>query len=262
MAKVQKPVRAPDLKQWKADGRKIAMLTAYEAPMARTFDEAGVDILLVGDSLGMTVLGYETTIPVTLDDVVHHTRAVARGAKRALVLADMPFLTYHTGQAIENAGKLLQAGAAAVKLEGGGVVVETVKQLVDVGIPVMAHVGLTPQSFHQQGGFRRQGLDPQAADRLVKDAQALEQAGAFAVLVECVASEAAKRITEAVTVPTIGIGSGPHCDGQVLVAHDMLGMQDWSPGFAKRYAELGKEISRAATAYCDEVRDGSFPPDG
>jgi len=231
--------------------------------MARTFDEVGIDIVLVGDSLGMTVLGYETTIPVTLDDVVHHTRAVARGVKRALVLADMPFLTYHTGQAIENAGRLLQAGATAVKLEGGGeAVVEVVRQLVEAGIPVMAHVGLTPQSFHQQGGFRKQGLDPAAVDTLVTQAQALEQAGAFAVLVECVASDAAKRITDAVTVPTIGIGAGPHCDGQVLVAHDMLGMQEWSPTFAKRYAELGKEISRAAKAYCDEVRDGSFPADG
>ena len=255
-------MRVPDLKKWKPEGRRVAMLTAYDAPMARTFDEAGVDVILVGDSLGMTVLGYDTTIPVTLDDIAYHTGTVARVTERALVVADMPFLTYQTGHALENAGELMRAGAAAVKVEGGGPVVDTVKQLVESGIPVMGHVGLTPQSVHQLGGLRLQGRSDEAVEEMVAVANDLEAAGAFSIVVECVPHEAAKKVPEAVSIPTIGIGAGPHWDGQVLVAHDMLGMQEWSPKFAKRYAELGQQMAEAAQAYCEEVRDGSFPADG
>src|SRR5688572_6987874 len=221
-------VRVPDLRERKRRGEKIAMLTAYDATMARLLDRAGVDVLLVGDSVGVVVLGHEHTLPVTLDDMVHHTRAVARGATRALIVADMPFMTYQASveDAVRNAGRLLQAGAAAVKLEGGVPIVAAVRRLVELGIPVMGHLGLQPQSLHQVGGYRRQAMQREDIEALVEEAHALERAGVFAVVLEAVGTEAARRVTEALAIPTIGIGAGPECDGQVLVSHDMLGLFD------------------------------------
>jgi 3-methyl-2-oxobutanoate hydroxymethyltransferase len=221
MPEQAKPIRAPDLKEKKRRGEKIAMLTAYDATMARLLDRAGIDVLLVGDSLGMVILGHETTVPVTLEETIHHTRAVARGARRSLVVADMPFLTYQVSlpEAVRNAGRLMQEGrTAAVKLEGGRAVLEVTERLVDVGIPVMGHLGLLPQSVHQLGGFRRQAADQPSAERLIEDAHNLETAGAFAVVLESIPEEVALAVTRELTIPTIGIGAGPHCDGQVLVS--------------------------------------------
>ena len=258
-----KPIRAPDLKEKKRRGEKIAMLTAYDATMARLLDRAGIDVLLVGDSLGMVILGHETTVPVTLEETIHHTRAVSRGARRALVIADMPFLTYQvsTPEAVRNAGRLMQEGrAAAVKLEGGRAVLEVTERLVDVGIPVMGHLGLLPQSVHQLGGFRRQATDQPSAERLIEDAHNLETAGAFAVVLESIPEEVALAVTRELTIPTIGIGAGPHCDGQVLVSYDALGLFDeFVPPFVKQYAQLGAEIVSAAQAYADDVRTSRFP---
>ena len=258
-----KPIRAPDLKEKKRRGEKIAMLTAYDATMARLLDRAGIDVLLVGDSLGMVILGHETTVPVTLEETIHHTRAVARGARRALVIADMPFLTYQVSvpEAVRNAGRLMQEGrAAAVKLEGGRAVLEVTERLVDVGIPVMGHLGLLPQSVHQLGGFRRQAADQPSAERLIEDAHNLETAGAFAVVLESIPEEVALAVTRELTIPTIGIGAGPHCDGQVLVSYDALGLFDeFVPPFVKQYAQLGAEIVSAAQAYADDVRASRFP---
>jgi 3-methyl-2-oxobutanoate hydroxymethyltransferase len=256
-------VRIPDLQARKRRGERIVVLTAYDATMARLFDRAGVDVLLVGDSLGMVVLGHETTLPVTLDDMVHHTRAVVRGTRHALVVADMPFLTYQVSipDALRNAGRLLQeGGAAAVKLEGGRAVVEAVARLVDVGIPVMGHLGLLPQSVHQMGGFTRQATDPDGAAALLDDAMALEQAGAFAVVLEAIPHEVAHEVTKRLTIPTIGIGAGPDCDGQVLVSHDMLGLFDrFVPSFVKQYAHLSETIVDASRRYAEDVRAGRFP---
>ena len=239
------------------------MLTAYDATMARLLDRAGVDALLVGDSLGMVVLGYENTVRVTLDDILHHTRAVSRGAQRALVVADMPFLTYQvsTAEAVRNAGRLLQeGGAAAVKLEGGRPVIDVVKRLVDVGIPVMGHLGLLPQSVHQVGGFIRQATRPEDADRLIADAHALEEAGAFAIVIEAVPSEVARAATAHVGIPTIGIGAGPDCDGQILVSHDILGLFDGLvPPFVQQYAHLSDTVVDAGRAYVEDVRAGRYP---
>ena len=258
-----KPIRAPDLKEKKRRGEKIAMLTAYDATMARLLDRAGIDVLLVGDSLGMVILGYETTVPVTIEETLHHTRAVARGARRALVVADMPFLTYQVSmpEAVRNAGRLMQEGrAAAVKLEGGRAVLEVTERLVDVGIPVMGHLGLLPQSVHQLGGFRRQATDQPSAEQLIEDAHNLETAGAFAVVLESIPEEVALAVTRELTIPTIGIGAGPHCDGQVLVSYDALGLFDeFVPPFVKQYAQLGAEIVSAAQAYADDVRASRFP---
>ena len=258
-----KPIRAPDLKEKKRRGEKIAMLTAYDATMARLLDRAGIDVLLVGDSLGMVILGHETTVPVTLEETIHHTRAVARGTRRALVVADMPFLTYQVSmpEAVRNAGRLMQEGrAAAVKLEGGRAVLEVTERLVDVGIPVMGHLGLLPQSVHQLGGFRRQATDQPSAERLIEDAHNLETAGAFAVVLESIPEEVALAVTRELTIPTIGIGAGPHCDGQVLVSYDALGLFDeFVPPFVKQYAQLGAEIVSAAQAYADDVRASRFP---
>jgi 3-methyl-2-oxobutanoate hydroxymethyltransferase len=258
-----KPIRAPDLKEKKRRGEKIAMLTAYDATMARLLDRAGIDVLLVGDSLGMVILGHETTVPVTLEETIHHTRAVARGARRALVVADMPFLTYQVSvpEAVRNAGRLMQEGrAAAVKLEGGRAVLEVTERLVDVGIPVMGHLGLLPQSVHQLGGFRRQAADQPSAERLIEDAHNLETAGAFAVVLESIPEEVALAVTRELTIPTIGIGAGPHCDGQVLVSYDALGLFDeFVPPFVKQYAQLGAEIVSAAQAYAEDVRSSRFP---
>jgi len=255
-------MRVPDLREKKRRGEKIAVLTAYDATMARLLDGAGVDVLLVGDSVGVVVLGYEHTLPVTLDDMLHHTRAVARGATRALVVADMPFMTYQVSveEAVRNAGRLLQAGAAAVKVEGGPAIAGAIRRLVEVGIPVMGHLGLQPQSVHQLGGYRRQAVQREDIEALVEDAHALERAGVFAIVLEAVGHDAARQVTSAVSVPTIGIGAGPDCDGQVLVSHDMLGLFDGHiPSFVKQYTHLAEEIDRAARAYADDVRAGRFP---
>jgi 3-methyl-2-oxobutanoate hydroxymethyltransferase len=257
-------VRVPDLRQKKQAGEKIAMLTAYDATMARLLDRAGIDVLLVGDSLGTVILGYEHTLPVTLDAMIHHTRAVSRGADRALVVSDMPFMTYQVSvaEAVRNAGRLLQeGGAAAVKLEGGRAVLDVVRRLVDVGIPVMGHLGLQPQSVHQVGGYAKRASEPREAAALLDDALALEQAGAFAIVLESIPSEVARTVTSRVAVPTIGIGCGPHCDGQVLVSYDMLGLFEGQvPPFVKQYANLAADVTTATRAYVDEVRAGVYPP--
>ena len=258
-----KPVRVPDLVQMKRRGEKITMLTAYDATMARLLDKAGIDIFLVGDSLGMVVMGYDTTIPVTLDMVLHHCQAVVRGTRHALVVADLPFLTYQVdpSETLRNAGRLIQeGGAAAVKMEGGHAVVEPTRRLRDAGIPVMGHLGLTPQSIHQMGGFRPQAQTAEAAERLIEDAIALESAGVFAVVLESIPPEISERVTAALGVPTIGIGAGPQCDGQVLVSYDMLGLFDeFVPSFVKQYAKMGEAVVDAAKAYAEDVRSGRFP---
>ena len=256
-------IRVPDLKEKKARGEKIAMLTAYDATMARLLDQAGVDALLVGDSLGMVVLGYDTTLAVTLDDMLHHTRAVVRGASRALVVTDMPFLSYQVSadEAVRNAGRLLQeGGASAVKLEGGRPVIEAVRRMVDVGIPVMGHLGLQPQSVHRLGGYVKQATRTEDADALIADTIALQDAGAFAVVLESIPEEVARAASAAVTIPTIGIGAGPHCDGQVLVSYDMLGLFDrFIPSFVKQYANLAEAVQAATRSYVEDVREGRYP---
>jgi 3-methyl-2-oxobutanoate hydroxymethyltransferase len=256
-------MRVPDLKECKRRGEKIVMLTAYDATMARLLDRAGVDVLLVGDSLGMVVLGYENTLSVTLADMIHHTRAVSRGASRALVVADMPFLTYQVSaeEAVRNAGRLVQeGGATAVKLEGGRPVVDVVRRLVDVGIPVMGHLGLQPQSINKLGGYVRQARRPEEAEALLADAIALEEAGACAVVLEAIPPAAARKVTEGIGIPTIGIGAGPDCDGQVLVSYDMLGLYDvFVPPFVKQYANLADTVVAAAQQYAIDVRAGHYP---
>src|SRR5436309_3166807 len=263
MTGLTRKVRAPDLARMKARGERIVMLTAYDATMARLLDRAGIDLLLVGDSLGQVILGLDTTIPVTLDAVIHHTRAVARGATRALVVADMPFLTYQVSaeEALRNAGRLIQeGGAAAVKLEGGQPVAEAVRRLTAAGLPVMGHVGLTPQHVHRLGGMRRQAREEEAAQELTRDALALEDAGAFAVVVEAVPDAVAEAVTSRLKIPTIGIGAGPHCDGQVLVSYDMFGLFDAHvPSFVKQYANLGDLVMSAAKDYAKDVRQGDYP---
>jgi len=261
----RKKITPVDIQTMKKEGKKITMLTAYDYPMALLEDRAGIEIILVGDSLGMTVLGYENTIPVTMDEMIHHTKAVTRGAKYALILGDMPFMSYNTSErdAILNAGRFMkEAGADAVKLEGGASVKDIVKALVKAGIPVMGHIGLTPQTISMLGGFKVQGKDAQAAQRIIDDALFLENAGAFAVLLEAVPAPIAKRITERLTVPTIGIGAGVHCDGQVLVVHDLLGLFDrFTPRFAKRYINLSEMILTALETYREEVLAEKFPTD-
>jgi len=257
-------VRAPDLCLMKERGERIVMLTAYDATMARLFDRGGVDLLLVGDSLGNVILGLDTTIPVTLEAMVHHTRAVTRGASRALVVADLPFLTFQVSpeQAMHNAARLFQeGGAAAVKLEGGSPVAETVRRLTEAGLPVMGHLGLTPQYIHHLGGMRQQARSDEAAQELITDALALEDAGAFALVLEAIPDAVAEAVTSRLRIPTIGIGAGPHCDGQVLVSYDVLGLFDaFVPPFAKQYAQLGQQILNAVSHYAEEVRQGVFPP--
>lgn len=257
-----KPVRAPDLSAMKSRGERITMLTAYDWTMARLLDRAGIDVLLVGDSLGMVVLGHPTTVPVTLDMMVHHTRAVSRGTERALVVADLPFMTYQIDVAdtMRNAVRLVQdGGAAAVKIEGGRAVVEVTRRLVDAGIPVMSHLGLTPQAIHRIGGFRKQAQSDEDAERLIEDAIALESAGAFAIVLESIPPGISVRVTESVTIPTIGIGAGPGCDGQVLVSYDMLGLFDGPvPVFVTAYAKLGDAVVEAARAYAEDVRSGRY----
>ena len=251
------------LQAMKERGEKITMLTAYDATFARLLDEGQVDILLVGDSLGMVIQGQETTLPVTLDEMIYHIRAVARGTRRAQVVGDMPFMSYQAGidDALDNAGRLVKEGGChAVKLEGGAQHAELVSRLVACGIPVMGHVGLTPQSFHQMGGFKVQGRGNGEADRLIADARALESAGAYSIVLEGIPAEIAVQITESVGIPTIGIGAGAGCDGQVLVIYDLLGMDDsFKPKFVRRYEHLATRIRTAVDAYVDDVRSGNFP---
>ncbi len=255
-------VTIPELVRLKGQ-RRWAMMTAYDYPTARLVDESGVECILVGDSLGMVVLGYPTTVPVTMDDMVRHASAVARGAKRALLVGDMPFGSYQTSadEAFRNAARFLkEAGMDAVKFEGGAEVVETARHLVRNGIAVMGHVGLTPQRVAQFGGFKVQAKDAHSAKQLIDDARALEDAGCFSIVLESVPARVAALVTERLSIPTIGIGAGPHCDAQVLVLHDTVGLfPDFTPKFAKRYAELGAEVVAAMRAYREEVEEGTFP---
>jgi 3-methyl-2-oxobutanoate hydroxymethyltransferase len=252
-----------DVQRFKDEHRRFAVLTAYDFLSARILDEAGIPILLVGDSLGMVMLGYPTTLQVTLDEMLHHARAVSRGSRQALLVGDLPFMSYQVSveQAITSAGRFLQeAGMHAVKLEGGGPVIEITKRLTEIGIPVMGHLGLTPQSVHRMGGFKVQGKSQAQAARILADARALEKAGAFSLVLEGVPSELASRITQELHIPTIGIGAGPGTDGQVLVFHDMLGITTGkAPKFVKRYANLAEEIGKAATRFALEVGSGAFP---
>jgi 3-methyl-2-oxobutanoate hydroxymethyltransferase len=256
-------VTVPEIVKMKQRGEKIACLTAYDYSFARILDGAGVDILLVGDSVGCVVQGQPNTLPVTMDEMLYHTRAVVRGRKRALVAGDMPFLSFQLGkeQAIQNAGRFLQeAGAEAVKLEGGIAMRETIRAIVQIGIPVMGHIGLTPQSVHRFGGYKMQGKEKDQRQAILGDALAVQEAGAFAVVLEGIPADLAMEITERLTIPTIGIGAGVHCDGQVLVIHDMLGLfDDFRPKFVKRYAELGEIMTAAVKSFIEEVREQKFP---
>ncbi len=256
-------ITTADIRDMKKRGDKIVMMTAYDYPTARLVDEAGVDMILVGDTLGMVVLGYDSTLPVTMEDMIHHTKAVVRGAQHAMVVGDMPFGSYQTGwqDAMKNAARFLQeTNCGAVKLEGGVRSAETVQRLVEAGIPVMGHIGLTPQSVNQVGGWKVQGKTPAAAVQLMHDAQALEQAGAFAIVLELVPAPLAALLTDRMSIPTIGIGAGVGCDGQVQVFHDLLGMYDkFVPKHAGRYASIGDQIREAVTKYAADVRTSAFP---
>ncbi len=252
-----KPVRVPDLAAMKSRGEKISVLTAYDATMAGLFDQAGVDVLLVGDSLGMVILGGSDTLEVTMDDMVRHTRAVRRGTQRALVAADMPFMSYQTSaaDAIRNAGRLLQEGGAmAVKIEGGQPFIDTVDRLVSAGIPVIGHLGLLPQSVRQLGGFKRPADTKEIGEILIGEAEELERAGACSLVLECIPEHLAAEVTARLRIPTIGIGSGPQCDGQVLVSYDLLGLTPKSPSFAKKYAQLNTVLTDAARAFVKDVK--------
>ncbi|MFC1926951.1 3-methyl-2-oxobutanoate hydroxymethyltransferase [Chloroflexota bacterium] len=252
-----------DIREMKQKKEKIPMLTAYDYVTAKMVDEAGVPLILVGDSLGMVMLGYESTIPVTMDEMIHHTKAVVRGAKKALVVGDMPFMTYHVNisDALHNAARFIQEGGAqAVKLEGGEIVADTVRRLVGCGIPVMGHIGLTPQSIHQLGGFKVRGKGLDEARKLLNDARILEEAGAFAIVLECTPAPLSSLITHKLTIPTIGIGAGPDCDGQVQVISDLLGLYtEFVPKHAKQYASLAGEIKTAVSSYIAEVESVAFP---
>jgi len=256
-------VTITEIKEMKQRKEKIPMLTAYDYVTAKIVDEADVPLILVGDSLGMVMLGYESTIPVTMEEMIHHTKAVVRGAKKALVIGDMPFMSYHISvpDALHNAARFIQEGGAqAVKLEGGEVVAEKVRRLVDCGIPVMGHIGLTPQSIHQLGGFKVRGKGVAEAKKLLNDARILEEAGAFAMVLECIPAPLSKLITQKLTIPTIGIGAGPDCDGQVQVISDILGLYtELVPKHAKQYARLAGEIKTAVSNYASEVRSRGFP---
>lgn len=254
-----------DISRMKEAGEKITMLTAYDAGFARLLDDVGVDILLVGDSLGMVLLGYESTVPVSMDEMIHHASAAKKGSKHALLVGDMPFMSYQvsTEEALRNGGRFMkEAGCDCVKLEGGSEVCETVQALVRAGIPVMGHIGLTPQTAGQLGGYRVQGKDAESARRLLADALDLQKAGSFGVVLECIPDSLARLITESITIPTIGIGAGVHCDGQVLVTHDLLGMfEKFTPGFVKKYVNLAPQIKEAVTSFMKEVRSGQYPDD-
>jgi 3-methyl-2-oxobutanoate hydroxymethyltransferase len=256
-------VTITEIKEMKHRKEKIPMLTTYDYVTAKMVDEAGVPLILVGDSLGMVMLGYESTIPVTMEEMIHHTKAVVRGAKKALIIGDMPFMTYHVSvsDALHNAARFIQEGGAqAVKLEGGEVVAETVRRIVDCGIPVMGHIGLTPQYIHQLGGFKVKGKAVKEAKKLLSDACILEEAGAFAIVLECTPAPLSKLITQKLNIPTIGIGAGPDCDGQIQVISDLLGLYtDFVPRHAKQYAKLAGEIKVAVSSYISEVKSLSFP---
>ena len=264
-------ITVPDLLQRKnlaadpENRKKITCLTAYDYPTARLMDEAGVDVVLVGDSVGMVMLGYESTLPLTMDEALHHTKAVRRGVQRALLVADMPYGSYHgeLSEALRNAMRFVkEAGAEAVKIEGGERRLELISRLTEAEIPVMGHIGLTPQSVNALGGYRVQGKTPATADQLLRDARSVEAAGAFAIVLEAIPRDLAAEITRSVHIPSIGIGAGPDCDGQVLVLHDMLGLTfQEPPKFARRYANLGETISQAVRQYCEEVQSGTFPTD-
>ena len=252
-----------DFLKKKSEGKKITMLTAYDYPFAQIVDEAGIDAILVGDSLGMVVQGLENTLPVTMDEMIYHTRIVARAVKNALVIGDMPFMSYQAGidEAVRNAGRFLkEAGASAIKLEGGAEVAGQIRAMTRSEIPVMAHIGLTPQSIHRMGGYKVQGKTEEAANRLIEEAHIVEDAGAFSLLIEAIPMKLADRITKELSIPTIGIGAGPHCDGQVLVLHDVIGMfERFVPKFVKRYANLKDEALKAIITYREEVENGEFP---
>lgn len=254
----------PEFQQFKRDNKKLLVVTAYDALFARIVEQAGIETILVGDSLGVVVQGKSNTLSVTIEDMVYHTKLVAGAAQHALVIGDMPFLSYQVNcdDAIRNAGRLLQAGAAGVKLEGGAVVVDRVAALTKIGIPVMGHLGMTPQSVHRFGGYKVQGKEQREADTLVEDARALEAAGAFAIVLEAIPAGVAKRVTETLTIPTIGIGAGPHCDGQVLVLYDLLGLfDDFVPKFVKPYAHLKADALQALRRFKEEVEQNKFPSD-
>lgn len=257
------PVTTTQLIKWKQQGRPIVALTASDYTSAHLLDTAGVDLILVGDSLAMVTLGYETTLPLTLDEIIHHAKAVRRGVKNALLAVDLPFLTYQASvsQAMESAGRILkETGAQAVKLEGGYPnLINTVRHLVEIGIPVLGHVGLTPQSVHQLGGYRQQGKTHQQADQILAEAMALEMAGTFGIILEHIPSALAEKITKSVQIPTIGIGAGGHCDGQILVTHDLLGLSEKVPPFVKTYANLQKTITEAIQHYAQDVKSRQFP---
>jgi 3-methyl-2-oxobutanoate hydroxymethyltransferase len=252
-----------DLLKKKREEKKITMLTAYDYPFARIVDEAGIDAIIVGDSVGMVVQGLENTLPVTMDEMIYHTKIVSRAVKNAMVIGDLPFMSYQAGaeEAVRNAGRFLkEAGASAVKLEGGAEVAEHIRTMTKSDIPVMAHIGLTPQSIHRMGGYKIQGKTEESAKRLLEEAHIVEDAGAFSLLLEAIPAGLAKKITEEITIPTIGIGAGPYCDGQVLVLHDVIGLFDkFLPKFAKRYANLKDDVLKAVTAYKEEVEKGTFP---
>jgi 3-methyl-2-oxobutanoate hydroxymethyltransferase len=252
-----------DLLKKKTDGKKITMLTAYDYPFASIIDEAGIDGIIVGDSVGMVVQGLENTLPVTMDEMIYHTKIVSRAATNAIVIGDLPFMSYQTsaGDAVRNAGRFLkEAGASAVKIEGGAEVAEHIRSMTKSDIPVMAHIGLTPQSIHRMGGYKIQGKTEQSAKKLVEEAHIAEDAGAFSLLLEAIPTGLAQRITKELSIPTIGIGAGPYCDGQVLVLHDVVGLfERFLPKFAKRYTNLRKEALKAITVYKKEVEEGTFP---
>jgi 3-methyl-2-oxobutanoate hydroxymethyltransferase len=254
----------PSFQQYKREGKKLILVTAYDALFARIVEQAGIEAILVGDSLGVVVQGKPDTLAVTMEDMLYHTRLVAGAAQRALVIADMPFLSYQVSveEAVRNAGQLLQTGAAAVKLEGGAAVVDRVQAMTCFGIPVMGHLGMTPQSVHRYGGYKVQGRERTAADSLLADAKALEAAGAFAVVLEAIPAGLARTVTESLTIPTIGIGAGPHCDGQVLVLYDLLGLfDDFTPKFLRPYAHLKADALQALRRYKEEVEQGKYPTD-
>ncbi len=256
-------VTTQDFSRKKSDGRKITMLTAYDYPFARIVDEAGIDAILVGDSLGMVVQGLENTLPVTMDEMIYHTKLVSRAAKNAMVIGDMPFMSYQAGidDSVRNAGRFLkEAGASAVKLEGGPEIADKIRALTRSNIPVMAHIGLTPQSIHRMGGYKVQGKTEESAQKLVEDALIIEDSGAFSLLLEAIPMDLAKEIAEKLSIPVIGIGAGPYCDGQVLVLHDVIGMFDrFVPKFVKRYANLKEEALNAIRTYREEIEKGIFP---
>jgi len=262
---MRKKITIPDILQMKQEGRRIAVLTAYDFPFARLVDGGGVDIILVGDSAGVVVAGHDTTLPVTMDEMIYHVKAVRRAEPRALVVADMPFMSCQTGvdDACRNCGRMIkEGGAEAVKIEGGVNMAHVVRAVSSIDIPVMGHVGLTPQSFHRMGGYKVQGRKDQA-ERIMEDALAVQSSGAFAVVLEGIPAKLAADISAALAIPSIGIGAGPACDGQVLVIHDIIGLcEKYSPKFVKRYAELGPIISGAVKSYVDEVRAGEFPTEG